>query len=82
MLSGSTGSPQEVLVEVLALTKISNILVVLVQHPPRPQSLLHSLYFRQTMRSALHKLRVLTWQHTVVCVKSCATKLEKLTRFN
>lgn len=77
MLSGSIGSPQEALVEVLAPTKIANILVVLVRHHPRPQSLLHSLYFRQTMRSALHKLRVLTWQHTVVCVKSCATKLEK-----
>lgn len=57
MLSGSTGSPQEVLVEVLALIKIPNILAVLVRHPPRPPSLLRSLYFRWTMGSALHTLK-------------------------
>lgn len=55
MLSGSTGSPQEVLVEVLAPTKIPKILAALVRHPPRPPSLQRSLYFRRTMSSALQE---------------------------
>lgn len=59
MLPGSTGSPQEVIVEVFAPTKISNIFAVLFRHPPHSLSLLRSLYFRRTMRSALRKLRVL-----------------------
>jgi len=56
MLSGSTGSPQEVLVEILARQKSQTFLQFLLDTLPAHNPFC-ALYFRRTTRSALRKLK-------------------------